>query len=268
MYCPFVSFFVVDASAQTLSHVFVSLSLCHPVKPWRWYTKQPVCCQTGVRRHTVCQPNGHQATQEHLLVDGNLRDSLDLWDARMLFQEMNFQEAVVPASGQEVYLVLVLLDVLPDEKLTALVLLLPTQRCSGMFSSSTVTCAHGTPPEQPKPQAKKKSPTKRLPHESWRTPHNTVDGRAVVFVSLLPSKPRMKRRDPRRNLLMRKKWPPRLRTFSRTFGQLAKSDKPRRNSVSRLAVHLFQNPEIKNIIVFVSFFRRERLAISNFPRDQ
>ena len=70
----------------------------------------------GSRRpHIVCQPNGHQATQEHLLVDGNLRDSLKIWDARMLFQEMNiwdvgpFQEAVVPTRGPEVYLVLVLL---------------------------------------------------------------------------------------------------------------------------------------------------------------
>ena len=56
-------------------------------------------------------------TQEHLLVDGNLWESLNLWDARMLFQEMNlwdvrpFQEAVVPASGPEVCLVLVLLEV-------------------------------------------------------------------------------------------------------------------------------------------------------------
>ena len=102
--------------------------------------------QESRRCHTVCQPNGHQATQEHLLVDGNLRDILNLWDARMLFQEMNlwdvgpFQEAVVPASGPEVYLVLVLLDVvlvvrlcppyspwsLPDEKLTPLVFLLST----------------------------------------------------------------------------------------------------------------------------------------------
>ena len=69
----------------------------------RWCTKQPVCCQTGVRRltgtrcgsrrrHTVCQPNGHQATQEHFLVDGNVWDSLNLWDGRMRLQEVNLSD--------------------------------------------------------------------------------------------------------------------------------------------------------------------------------
>ena len=65
-------------------------------------------------RQSNCLPTRRtsSATQERLLVDGNLQNSLNILGARMLFQEMNlwdvgpFQEAVVSASGPEVYLAL------------------------------------------------------------------------------------------------------------------------------------------------------------------
>ena len=61
----------------------------NPYAPNWVYDASRRLCAAIKKRHTVSRPNGHHATQEHLLVDGNLQDSLNLLDARMIFQDMN-----------------------------------------------------------------------------------------------------------------------------------------------------------------------------------